>query len=349
MREAFVSVVIVNYNGGQYLPDCLCALKTQSRPPDEIIVVDNFSVDGSADRIAKEHPDVTLIRMDANLGFAAANNIAFEHIASKARASTHRNDLQSSSLRSELTHRWVALLNPDTIPRSDWLAALLAAARSKLDFDVFASKLISAEDPNVLDGQGDIHHVSGLSWRRHHGKRHSQIKGKPLIDPLFSPCAAAALYRFSRIREVEGMDERYFCYHEDVDLMFRLRLTGSKVFYAANSVVAHHGSAITGVSSDFSVYHGHRNLVWSYVKNMPGWLFWRYLPQHIVLNLFSVIFYSLKGRPGVILRAKFHAIKALPKVLEQRRAIQNGRTVSDDCIHRSLAKGWLTPYLFRRR
>ena len=73
---------------------------------------------------------------------------------------------------------------------------------------------------------------------------------------------------------------------EDVDLGFRLRLAGHRCLYVPKSVVHHVGSGTTGgKNSDFSVYHGHRNLVWTYVKNMPGVLFWIFLPLHLAMNL----------------------------------------------------------------
>ena len=335
-----ISVVIVNYNGGDYLLQCLDALKNQAYQPDDILVIDNASSDGSADRALKGHPQVRLYSMNENIGFAAANNHAFHELAKES---------ESRKSTSSSTRHWVALLNPDTRPQPMWLVSLVNAIDAFPDHDVFSSQLVWAEDPEILDGRGDIHHVSGLSWRRHHGRRIEDVSRGPMIDPLFSPCGAAALYQLDRLLEVGGMDERYFCYHEDVDLMFRLRLTGSKAHHVEHSVVEHVGSAITGRGSDFSVYHGHRNLVWTYVKNMPGWLFWRYLPQHLLLNAFSIVFYGVKGRPRVILKAKWDALKVLPALLRQRAQIQANRKVSTKTISAALAKGWLTPYLFRRR
>ena len=67
-----------------------------------------------------------------------------------------------------------------------------------------------------------------------------------------------------------GLDERFFCYAEDVDLGFRLQLAGRKCRYVADAVVHHLGPASAGVGRDFAVYHGHRNLEWLFLKNMPG-------------------------------------------------------------------------------
>ena len=137
-----------------------------------------------------------------------------------------------------------------------------------------------------------------------------------------------------------GFDEDYFCYAEDIDLGFRLRLLGDRCLYVPDAVVHHKGSASTGKRRDFSIYHGHRNLVWAYVKNMPGPLFWLYLPLHVALNAASIVWYLLKGRWRVILKAKWDAIKGLPGMWKKRRAIQARRSVSGWEIRKTMEKGW---------
>jgi GT2 family glycosyltransferase len=115
-----------------------------------------------------------------------------------------------------------------------------------------------------------------------------------------------------------------------------------------DAVVRHVGSATTGGQhSDFSVYHGHRNLVWTYFKNMPWPLFWLYLPQHLLLNLVSIVYFSLRGQGRVILKAKWDAIKGLPRILRERRRVQKNRRISSWELRRVMTKGLLTPYLRR--
>jgi GT2 family glycosyltransferase len=185
---------------------------------------------------------------------------------------------------------------------------------------------------------GDIYHVSGLHWREGHGQRarESYFHEKE----IFSPCAAAALYKRDIFLDAGGFDEDYFCYAEDIDLGFRLRLLGHRCLYVPDAVVHHKGSASTGKRSDFSIFHGHRNLVWAYVENMPGPLFCLYLPYHLAMNVASVIWYALKGRLRVILKAKWDAIKGLPKMWRKRREIQARRVVSSWEIRKVMEKGW---------
>jgi hypothetical protein len=88
------------------------------------------------------------------------------------------------------------------------------------------------------------------------------------------------------------------------------------------------GSAITGVASDFSIYHVHRNLVWTYIKNMPLSLLIYYLPSFIAVNIGSILLFIYKGRTGVILKSKLHAITGIPRALKKRRDIQKNRKIT---------------------
>ena len=198
---ASIAVIIVNFNSGTLLGECLRHLRAQTRRPERVIVVDNASSDGSADRLESEYPEVECVRSDRNLGFAAANNLAARRAGEV---------------------EWLALLNPDAFPQPDWLERLLAATRVHLECASFGSRLVDASDSDRLDGTGDVYHVSGLAWRRDHGRltaTDASVSGE-----IFAPCAAAALYRRDAFLEAGGFDEDFFCYFEDVDLGFRLRL-----------------------------------------------------------------------------------------------------------------------------
>ncbi len=142
-------------------------------------------------------------------------------------------------------------------------------------------------------------------------------------------------------------DERFFCYAEDVDLGFRLRLVGYRCSMCLIQSFAI-GSATTGLGSDFTVYHGHRNLVWVFFKNMPWPLFLLYFPQHLLLNLVSIIWFAFRGQGRTILKAKWDAIKGLPRIWRARKRVQSTRRVGAWELRRTMAKGLLTPYLRRR-
>jgi GT2 family glycosyltransferase len=314
-RRPRVAAIVVNANGGRHLDETLDSLARQTAPPYRTIVVDNASVDGSADGLEQRRPGVEVLRPGRNLGFAAANNLA-------ARAAADCD--------------WIALVNPDAFPEPPWLETLLASAAAHPECRFFGSRLVSAADPEVLDGTGDVLHVSGMAWRRDHGSR-GVVRDEE--EEVFSPCAAAALYRRDVFLEVGGFDERFFCYFEDTDLAFRLRLAGHRCLYVDAAVCRHVGSALAGRHSDFTIYHSYRNQVWTFLKNMPLGLLVLYAPQHLIVNVLTVLAYATRGQGRVVLRAKRDAIRAVPEILRERRAIQRGRQVGCRELRRLMARG----------
>jgi len=320
-----VAAIVVNWNSGDLLRQAVESLARQRRRPDHLIVVDNASRDDSLLRAAQLLGNAQVIRLDRNVGFAAANNLA----AQEAR----RFDL-------------LALLNPDAVAEPEWLEALVAASEREPDVASFASQMLWTAAPEMLDGAGDSYHVSGRAWRN--GYRTPRARWPAADEEVFAPCAAAALYRREAFADAGGFDERYFCYFEDVDLGFRLRLRGHRSRYVHAAIVRHAGSALVGERSDFAVYHGQRNLVWTYVKDMPTPLLWAYLPQHVAVNIAAWLFYAKRGQSGVVLKAKVDALRGLRSVLRERKAVQAGRraTVSNlrAAMNRSIAKPYVNTY-----
>lgn len=319
--SASVAVVIVNWNSWALLARCLRALAAQSYRDFSVTIIDNASREEMPHDLLAGYPKARLVRNTCNLGFAAANNLA----------------VQQHTDHSE----WIALLNPDAFPEPDWLAQLMRATQTYPECSVFASRLLNAADPMRLDGDGDIYHISGRAWRAGHGQTIQQQSAA--AHPVFSPCAAAGLYRRSVFNALGGFDEDFFCYFEDVDLGFRLQLAGYACLLIPSAVVHHLGSAASGGQhGDFAVYHGHRNLVWTYFKNMPGILFWIFLPLHVAINLAALLQYG--RRPGLILRAKRDALLGLPGMLKKRRRIQGRRRASIASLWRILDKRLLPDF-----
>jgi GT2 family glycosyltransferase len=320
-----VAVAIVNANSGRFLRRALAALAEQTRPPDRILVVDNGSTDGSSDGLESEFAGLEVIRLGANVGFAAANNVAAREVS----------DCE-----------WLALLNPDAFPEPRWLEELLGDAAEHPGHAVFASRIVMESDPERLDAAGDVLHVSGVAWQSGHGEPASSAA---TAGEVFSASAAAALYRREALLAVGGFDERFFCYYEDIDLGFRLRLAGHRCRYMPTAVVHHVGSSTARRESDFMLYHTHRNIVWTYTKNMPSALFWLYLPQHLLVNVATVAAFALRRRLRVGFRAKRDAVRGLPEILRERRAIQRRRVASSREVRQAMATGLtVVPVLTRR-
>ena len=310
------TVIIVNWNSWDILSQCLDKLKNQTFQNFNVLVIDNASDHPVPKGLLGRYPNVKFVQNKFNVGFAAANNQAIELLTDS---------------------EWIGLLNPDAFPEPEWLEHLITAAGDNPSYSMFASRQLIDSSPNVLDGDGDVYHISGLVWREGHGRCQDKVPCE--VREIFSPCAAAALYRREALISVGGFDEDYFCYVEDTDIGFRMRLMGHRCLVIPTAVVHHIGGATSGgQQSDFAIYHGHRNLVWTYVKNMPGWLFWACLPLHIGLNLVSAFVYIWRGKGRVILRAKLDALRGLRKIWHMRQEIQLRKVASIGDIWRVLDK-----------
>lgn len=272
-RQPRISVIIVNFNGGEWVKQSVQSIIDQTRQDFECFIVDNGSTDGSLDTLPILDERFHIIKTGKNLGFAVANNIA---------AKQARGD-------------WLALLNPDAFAHPDWLAQLLATPNLGKKVTMVGSLQNLALEPDKLDGLGDFYHFTGLAWRAGCGH---MVHDHDIMDyhEAFGPCAAAALYNRETFLRLGGFDESFFCYHEDVDIAYRMRLDGGICIQNNKAVVEHISSGISGRASEFAVYHGTRNRIWTFMKNTPGAFLPFFLPFHMVMSL-AVLSWS-RLRPG---------------------------------------------------
>jgi len=301
----FFSVVMLYWNSERFLADALDALESQTCQDYELLLLDNGSLETLDAELLARHRNIalTVLRSEQNLGFAGGNNLA------------------ARSARGE----YLVLLNADAFPETDWLAELQAAAQ-KHPGACFASRQLMANDPTRLDGEWNVYSAAGLAWRKSHGQ--ALAKAWPAEREVISACAAASAYPLSAFQKAGGFDEDFFAYLEDVDLDLRLRLLGYPCYYLPQAVVRHVGSGSTAVRSEFALRHSHRNLIWTFVKNMPGAFFWLLLPAHLLVNLAYLLAGALTGRGKLIARAKWEALKGLPTVWKKRRQVQSEKQLS---------------------
>lgn len=209
-----VSVVIPLWNGLRWLSGCLGSLARQTVAPDRIIIVDNGSTDGSRAYVRRHHPEVELLSLEHNTGFASAANRGVAH-----------SDTE-----------FVVLLNTDVVLEPDWMARMAGRLRDDPGAGSVACKLLQLDSPGMVYDAGDVLRRDGACEQRGRFGRDDGRWDAP--GEVFGACAAAALYRRSALAEAGGFDERYFAYIEDVDLALRLRLAGWRCLY--EPVVARH-------------------------------------------------------------------------------------------------------------
>ena len=318
-----VAIIIVNWNGKSFLADCLNGLRQQTNRNFSVTMVDNNSVDDSLDYVRTYYPEVETIALAENTGFARANNIAIQSVQTK----------------------YVALLNPDTVPDTGLLDHLVKALETHPQAGSAASKMLFYDKPNVIDRAGDVYTTAGTALLHGRGEISSKFQNQQWV---FGACAGAALYRRCMFEDIGLFDEGFFLLFEDVDLSFRAQLRGYKCLYVPDAIVYHHVSSSIGDDSPTSVYYSHRNLEWVYIQNMPGSLIAKTILPHIIYVLAAFFFFVFKGRSVDFIKAKWHALKGLKRALAKRRRIQKNRKVTDDYIWSLFEKERLLPRLTRR-
>lgn len=315
------TIIVVTHNSARWLERMCAAVSAQTETRWRLVIVDNASRADQRPHQTQLPPGASIIQCERNLGFAAGNNLA-------------AGDADTPHL---------VFLNPDAFPEPGWLAALLAAAEKFPQAAAIGSTQWRADAPGVLDGTGDVLHASGLAYRSNYGKR----AAPPPLGESFSACAAAMLVRRAAFEAVGGFDERYFCYFEDVDLGFRLRLAGWRILQTPDAMVAHVGGGVAGARSAFGDYHGARNRLWTFFKCMPAVLFWPLLPFHLLASALVCTVALSTGRDLHAWRGMIDGLKGLGPIWATRRELQRTRKASPGEIADALA--WSPDILLNRR
>ncbi|MEL7444431.1 MAG: glycosyltransferase family 2 protein [Pseudomonadota bacterium] len=318
----YFTVVIVNWNGGSYVQGALDSLGSQTFRDFEVFLVDNASSDGSVDKLdTAALPHFTLMAQDRNLGFAKGNNVA---------AKAGSGD-------------WLVLLNPDAEAATDWLQTLRDAILANPGTHMFASAQYNLLQPEELDGVGDCYLGFGFPWRGGFGHPASSLPGP---GECFSPCGAGAVYHRGTFLAHDGFDERFFCFCEDVDIGYRLRLAGEKCLFLPNAIIHHAGGGLAGRRSPFADYHGMRNRLWCYAKNTPGLLLIATLPFHVAITAALLIRNAVGGRFAASWKGLWDGILGLRSVRRGKRFSPPVRVVTLSRLCRAMA--W-NPLLFLKR
>jgi GT2 family glycosyltransferase len=308
------SIVIPNWNGIHHLPICLDALRAQTYPNMEILLVDNGSSDGSQTLVTEQYPEVRLVALDRNLGLTGGNNVGF-------RAA------QGEILLS---------LNNDTEAEPHFVEALVVALLENPEAGIVAAKMRLFDRRDTLHSAGDGYGVDGIPFNRGVWQRDEGQFDEP--GRIFGGCGGAVAYRRAMLDEVGLFDESFFMYCEDVDLNWRAQLAGWRCWYTPEAVVYHKLSA-TGGGAIASFYTG-RNTLWVIAKNYPGMLLRRYWPQVLRAQL-SVTRNALRAWRGEAARARLRGqvtgLLGWPKMVKKRRVIQAARRVPIEYVESLLA------------
>lgn len=302
------SVIIPNWNGAHLLPACLTSLRAQTWPSLEVLLVDGGSRDGSSELVAERFPEVRVLRLPRNQGFAGNVNVGLR---------AARGDV-------------LLLLNNDAEAEPEWVAMCLGALESNPAAGSVASLMLFADGIRI-NSAGDELSARGFAHQRGAGARWAKPWDERTV--VFGASGGAAAYRRDMLADVGLLDEAYFAYLEDVDLAFRAQLRGWECQYEPRARVRHRGSA-TGGGALASYYNG-RNLIRLWAKNLPRTLIPSLLPKIASYQLERGLAAARAWRgeaARATLRGQITGILQMGSHLAARRLVQRRRRVSDEYV-----------------
>jgi GT2 family glycosyltransferase len=314
MKQALISIIIVNWNGLRWLPDCLGSLAKQDWKNYEIIFVDNASNDESVTWVKKHYPKTKILINKTNLGFSDANNVGYK--ATKG--------------------EYVLFLNNDTRVTKTFLTELVKVMDSNPKIGGAQSKILLMDHPDTHDSVGAFLTPTGFLYHYGFGQKDSPKYDKQ-ID-LYTAKGACMIFRKSVLNKVaiDGhiFDPDYFSYFEETDMCHRVWLAGYRIVYAYKSVIYHKmGATSSSMNNAFVQYHSFKNRINSYMKNLGTKILWQIMPTHIFICLGFVLFSLLQGKfqlGWAVLRAIGWNIRKIKDTKNTRQYIKKKVRVIQD-------------------
>lgn len=307
--------------------DCLRSLNQQTCRNFEVIIVDNTPGVESRNLLESTKSifkfPIKIFYPGKNLGFPGGNNYGLLHASGE----------------------YLALLNPDAMADKYWLEELGKVMNVHPEVGICASKMI-AYGSDLIDSAGDGYATSLKGFKR--GEK--EIKSKyNKAEYIFGACAGATLYRKTMLERIGFLDNDFFLIHEDTDFNFRAQLAGWKVIYVPSAIVYHKVRSSIGNMSEIAVYYTLRNNEFVRVKNLPGTIFLKCLPEFILGMISEFIYFSIKHKHlRAYVRAKRDFLRALPKIIKKRAAIIKNKKVNNNYLLSIMTPLWQTDYLQKK-
>lgn len=313
-----ISIIIVNYNGINHLKECFDSLYSSDAKDEELILVDNDSKDNSCQFVSENYPEVKIISLNENTGFAVANNIGVENASGK----------------------YIVFLNNDTSVSPNWLSPLTKILNENQDIGMVGSKLLLYHFPDRINSAGANLVINGTGYDIGLNAPDSEKYNIP--GDKGAVCAACSMVRKDEFLKFGAFDKNYFMYFEDTDLCWRYWLLGKRVYYNPESLVYHKFGGTSGslTNNAFRLFYGARNSNFNIIKNMNLFNAVLYFHVNLLYRLSQVLwyFFTLKFDCSfAIIRAYASFIKMFPLFYSKRKQLQSQRVLSDqDLFDRKL-------------
>ena len=302
-KKSLVSIVVLNYNAGKLLLNCIESIKKSSYQNIEILVVDNISSDNSQIECKKKFPDIKLIQNDENLGYCGGNNEGIKKAEGE----------------------FIIILNPDTIVETNWIDELLKAQKEFGD-GLYQPKILSLNEEDTIQSTGNMLHVFGFGFARDKGNKVSEKKEE--IEKV-GYASGTCLFTTRKVLDKIGLlDEFLFLYHDDLDLGWRGAQIGINSFYVPKSKIYHVESYSLKWSSK-KFYWLERNRKYCLLTHYSKDTYQKMKFSLILVDLFVWTFYFSKGFLGAKIRAEID-IRKNKKIIDRKyHELEKKKTIPD--------------------
>lgn len=309
-NNPLVSIIIVNWNGGEVFENCLNSIKKIDYPNFELIIIDNGSTDGT-----QRHAQ---IKNKTNLGFAPANNQGVKLAKGK----------------------YALLLNNDTKVTKDFLSLMVDRMESDNSIAVIQPKILMMDKPGFLDNAGSF--FTKIGFLEHWGFGQKDSKEFDKEKEIFSAKGACMLVRKDLVDKIGLFDSNFVSYFEESDFCWRVWLNGFRVIFYPKAKIYHKvGFTIKRLDVGNINYHYYKNRITSLIKNLGFLNLITIVPIHLSISLGISLAFLVRGKPKnsvMIAKAIFWNIKNISKILSKREDVQKLRIISDREIFRKLSK-----------
>ena len=305
MNESpLVSVIVLNYNAGDLLLNCIDSLKKSTYANLEILVVDNISSDGSQRKCKGKFPDIKLIQNEKNLGYCGGNNIGIK----------------------EAKGEFIVILNPDTIVEPNCVKELILA-HEKFGDGLYQPKILSLNEENIIQSTGNMLHVFGFGFARDKGNR---ITDKKEEVEKIGYASGTCLFTSRKVIEKVGLlDEFLFLYHDDLDLGWRAAQIGINSYYVPDSKIFHVESYSLKWSAK-KFYWLERNRKYCLLTHYSKETYGKMRFSLMLVDLFVWVFYISKGFLGAKINAELEIRKNKEIIEKKFNELEKRKTVSDE-------------------
>ena len=303
VKEPLVSIIILNYNAGELLFNCIKSIKKSNYSNVEIIVVDNVSSDDSHIKCKEKYQEIKLIQNKENFGYCGGNNIGIK----------------------QATGEFVIILNPDTIVQPDCIGELVYAYE-KIGEGLFQPKILSLNEENILQSTGNMIHVFGFGFARDKGNKDNRTDEK--IEKI-GYASGTCLFTSRKIFEKIGLlDEFLFLYHDDLDLGWRAAQIGIDSYYVPKSKIFHVESYSLKWSAK-KFYWLERNRKYCILTHYSKKTYSEMRFSLMLVDLFVWAFYFSKGFLGAKIKAEMDIRRNKVKIEKRYHELENMKKIPD--------------------